>query len=561
MIQDVADFFQKQIGGSREIRATSYDMFRHRITARNSTIQNIMVGDVINICKLINKQSSEASGEDVILLEPRPEAIKKYIGGKFFNQFSESRLNQHFTTFMKGAHLPHARVSMTSKTWTKGVNYAIKSTKVQASLMVSSAMVNMSKPYEDKLREGQFNIVLAVFRQCYRYLLTEIRGELKKKAEQVAEAYKRGGLDVKVDTTGMSYLTSEYFLIKGHGLTSEGGTKPDARVKGQQTTTAILDQIDKYDKKMKSLDVDLKSDGTESLFADMDREILEHVMASYRDVLEKHFTLHKFYDASKLEWNENLVIEMEIISRVPTSDGTMQQRTMDPFDYRAVADRLEEETMKVIKKRLSYFAQVWGKMSGSQTREQMMSQAVVNDLIYTLTKLPSKKKKGKGGVDYRLKVNKNLIKKIPKSKKAKAGFTVGKLQKKIKTSAATQYRAKKYKAKGRGRGQGRTAQSPIALRNILNEALPQMVATKMSPPALQFRTGRFANSARVEMVHQGPRGGLQIDYTYMKYPYQTFEPGFAQGSTMRDPRKIIGESIRELATGILGRQPHTIRRT
>jgi len=46
----------------------------------------------------------------------------------------------------------------------------------------------------------------------------------------------------------------------------------------------------------------------------------------------------------------------------------------------------------------------------------------------------------------------------------------------------------------------------------------------------------------------------------MKNPYQTFEPGFKQGSTMRDPRKIIGESIREIATAILGRQPHTIRR-
>ncbi len=82
----------------------------------------------------------------------------------------------------------------------------------------------------------------------------------------------------------------------------------------------------------------------------------------------------------------------------------------------------------------------------------------------------------------------------------------------------------------------------------------------MSEPALVFRTGRFANSARVDMIHQGPKGGIGVDYTYLKEPYQTFEPGFKQGSTQRDPRKIIGESIRELATTILGRQPHTIRR-
>ena len=29
----------------------------------------------------------------------------------------------------------------------------------------------------------------------------------------------------------------------------------------------------------------------------------------------------------------------------------------------------------------------------------------------------------------------------------------------------------------------------------------------------------------------------------------------------RDPRKLIGASIRELAMGILGRQPTTLRRT
>ncbi len=47
----------------------------------------------------------------------------------------------------------------------------------------------------------------------------------------------------------------------------------------------------------------------------------------------------------------------------------------------------------------------------------------------------------------------------------------------------------------------------------------------------------------------------------MRDPYETFEPGNKQGSTYRDPKKLIGSSIREIATGILGRQPHTIRRT
>ena len=73
-----------------------------------------------------------------------------------------------------------------------------------------------------------------------------------------------------------------------------------------------------------------------------------------------------------------------------------------------------------------------------------------------------------------------------------------------------------------------------------------MVALRMNPPSLRYRTGRFANSARVTKVMEGPRGGLQADYTYMRNPYETFEPGGKQGSTMRDPRKIIGETIRDI---------------
>jgi hypothetical protein len=89
-------------------------------------------------------------------------------------------------------------------------------------------------------------------------------------------------------------------------------------------------------------------------------------------------------------------------------------------------------------------------------------------------------------------------------------------------------------------------QSPIALKNLINSVLPQMVAIKMQPPALRYRTGRFANSARVTQVMQGPRGGLQADYTYMRDPYGTFEPGGKMGSVQRDPRKIIGQTIREI---------------
>jgi len=38
----------------------------------------------------------------------------------------------------------------------------------------------------------------------------------------------------------------------------------------------------------------------------------------------------------------------------------------------------------------------------------------------------------------------------------------------------------------------------------------------------------------------------------MRNPYETFEPGGAQGSTSRDPRRLIGGSVREIAMRLTG---------
>ena len=69
----------------------------------------------------------------------------------------------------------------------------------------------------------------------------------------------------------------------------------------------------------------------------------------------------------------------------------------------------------------------------------------------------------------------------------------------------------------------------------------------MHEPALVNRTGRFASSVRVTDVVTTRQGYPSFGFTYQLYPYQTFEPGFAQGSIERDPRRIINQSIREIA--------------
>ena len=151
----------------------------------------------------------------------------------------------------------------------------------------------------------------------------------------------------------------------------------------------------------------------------------------------------------------------------------------------------------------------------------------------------------------RLRVNKRLQKaggsEKEMSKAIEAVILAGATKSKI--SRAKSSSKKRHKKSNNQRTKGGVAKqqaSPMALKNLINSVLPQMVAMKMNPPSLRYRTGRFANSARVTQVMQGPRGGLSADYTYMRDPYETFEPGNKMGSVQRDPRRIIGQTIREI---------------
>lgn len=119
--------------------------------------------------------------------------------------------------------------------------------------------------------------------------------------------------------------------------------------------------------------------------------------------------------------------------------------------------------------------------------------------------------------------------------------------------------AKKTRRKRKTRVMGG---SPIALKELINQQLPSRILPKMQAPALVNRTGRFRHSAEVTNVVVGPRGGTQIDYTYQRNPYEVFEPGSGSplANQYRDPRRIIGGTVREIAQEIMGKKFITIRR-
>ena len=102
--------------------------------------------------------------------------------------------------------------------------------------------------------------------------------------------------------------------------------------------------------------------------------------------------------------------------------------------------------------------------------------------------------------------------------------------------------------------------SPVGLVALLNKSLPAQVQKNMAPLRGSFprrltnRSGRFAGSAEVTNVAPYPKM-VEIQYTYQKDPYAVFERD--SGSPLatgpaRDPREIIGESIREIAQSLMG---------
>ena len=94
--------------------------------------------------------------------------------------------------------------------------------------------------------------------------------------------------------------------------------------------------------------------------------------------------------------------------------------------------------------------------------------------------------------------------------------------------------------------------SLVSLQLLINTNLQNVISAKMGSGSetnvLNYRTGRFAASVKVERMSRSREGMITAFYSYMKNPYQTFESGYRQGTIKaRDPKLLIAQSIREIA--------------
>lgn len=114
---------------------------------------------------------------------------------------------------------------------------------------------------------------------------------------------------------------------------------------------------------------------------------------------------------------------------------------------------------------------------------------------------------------------------------------------KIKTTLAPRIVEKKTRLNPQGRSS--SAAGRFSLQQLigpLNEQINRTVKGNMQAPGLVNRTGRFAGSVRVTDIAVTPQGFPSIGYTYQRRPYDKFET-----DTEKDPRKVIDQSMREIA--------------
>lgn len=88
----------------------------------------------------------------------------------------------------------------------------------------------------------------------------------------------------------------------------------------------------------------------------------------------------------------------------------------------------------------------------------------------------------------------------------------------------------------------------LLLQGNLVEQIKQNMGTGNRRDVLNLRTGRFAESVKVERLSESRAGMITAFYSYMKNPYATFsQGGRQQNPASRDPKLLIARSIREIA--------------
>lgn len=225
-----------------------------------------------------------------------------------------------------------------------------------------------------------------------------------------------------------------------------------------------------------------------------------------------------------------------LLSKQDTLDKTVINTSIESSRLNSLRGSIEEKNLKIVyikalKKAMDDLNNNIGleNIQGSDSRLAIEKKKQVKSFIEGVK---SNKRVKKSSIGTKIKLSNTKSKKVTKQRNNKSVIK--------KTISSDKILLADAKVK-------KSSINLNALKAQINARLSMTVIKNMGTPALENRTGRFARSVEVTDVIQTAKGFPSIGYTYQKGPYQTFEPGFAHGSTQRDPRTLIDRSIREIA--------------
>ena len=205
-------------------------------------------------------------------------------------------------------------------------------------------------------------------------------------------------------------------------------------------------------------------------------------------------------------------------------------------------NRTTHQAREVVAKKVveSFFEKIGAEGLASMEGSSTLKEKMISKAISPIVSVDIKSKKVT--IDARIDPRKVKL-------KTKGKASQGKKPKRKAKFKVTQSKSAGVKPTGRVKKATASNFSVAAIMGNLNAKLPDRVAQNMGPPALEYRTGRFASSVRATDVVTTPKGFPSIGYTYQRDPYEVFEntSGSRFADAQRDPRVIIDKSIREIA--------------
>lgn len=251
------------------------------------------------------------------------------------------------------------------------------------------------------------------------------------------------------------------------------------------------------------------------------RDAINNALIGEEEITKKHLTAFMKKNKISLE-----VIRDTRSNTAHVSLGSQRENSKEGGISGARKQKLQKALLKAIKQLDSNIP--IAELPGSDSFVEVFEKKVVTKTLDPF--------RGKKNVK---------VSKASKTKHSKKKHTV-KVTPAVKAAASLR-RRKSIKATAAKKA---PAAQPLQLLAMINAKLPATVRKNMNSPMLVNRTGTFADSVKLTDISKTPKGFPSIGYTYDKSPYGVFEMGNGDprfATPERDPRRIIDQSIREIA--------------